>query len=144
MLMRASQALFLLAAAAAFAGCSTMSTRSLPKADIGHYKHVFVEHRLADSYGIAEEITRQLNEMGYDATMGPMTMMPTNAEIIVSYEDMWTWDFNTYMIEIDMSVRSARNDRILAVGHYVHPGLVFARAPTSMIHDLLVKLFKHA
>ena len=142
--MRAFQALLILAAAAAVAGCSTMTTRSLPKADIGHYKHVFVEHRLADSFGIAEEITRQLNEMGYDATMGPMTMMPVNAEIIVSYEDMWDWSFKNYMIEIDMSVRSARDDRILAVGHYVYPGLVFSRAPAAMIHDLLGKLFKHA
>ena len=121
-----------------------MSTRALPKADIGHYKHIFVEHRLADSYGIADEIARQLSEMGYDASAGALTMMPNNAELIVSYEDMWTWDFNTYMIEIDMSVRSARNDRVLAVGHYVHPGLFIARPPASMLHDLLLKLFKHA
>jgi hypothetical protein len=144
MLTRGTKAFLVLVGAAALAGCSTMSTRSLPKADIGHYKHIFVEHRLADGYGIADEIARQLSEMGYDASSGALTMMPNNAELVVSYEDMWTWDFNTYMIEIDISVRSARNDRILAVGHYVRPGLFISRPPAAMIHDLLVKLFKHA
>jgi hypothetical protein len=144
MLTRFFKVLLPLAGVAALAGCSTLSTRALPKADIGHYKRIFVERRLADGYGVAAEITRQLNAMGYDATTGALTMMPTDTELIVSYEDMWTWDFDTYMIEIDISVRSARSDRVLAVGHYVRPGLVFARPPASMIHDLLAKLFKQA
>jgi hypothetical protein len=137
-------ALLALAAAAALTGCTHLVTRSLPKANIGNYKHIFVEHRLADSYGIADEMARQLREMGYDASAGALTMLPGSAELIVSYDDMWTWDFNTYMIEIDMQVRSARTDKILAVGHYFRPSMVFGRPPASMIHDLLVKLFKHA
>jgi hypothetical protein len=103
-------------AAFLLAGCAQMSTRTLPKTDISGYKHIFVEHRLADSYGVADEVARQLRVMGYDATAGALTMMPTNAELIVSYDDMWTWDFNTYMIEFDMQVRLARSDKILAVG----------------------------
>jgi hypothetical protein len=47
------------------------------------------------------------------------------------------------MIEIDMQVRSARSDKILAVGHYFRPGMVLGRPPSEMIHDLLAKLFKH-
>ena len=139
---RVTIVLLVLAGALAMAGCSHLVTRSLPKSDISHFKHIFVEHRLADSYGIADEIARQLTEMGYDASAGALTMMPSNAELIVSYEDMWTWDFNTYMIEIDMYVRSARTDKILAGGHYYRPSMVFGHPPASMIHDLLVKLFK--
>ena len=48
----------------------------LPKADIGSQKHIFVERRLADNYGVAEEIARQLRAMGYDASSGALTMMP--------------------------------------------------------------------
>jgi hypothetical protein len=137
-------ALAALAGVALVAGCSQLTTRSLPKADIGHYKHVFVEHRLADSYGVADEIARQLREMGYDASAGALTMLPENAELVVSYDDMWTWDFNTYMIEFDMQVRLAHSDRIVAVGHYYRPTMIFGRAPATMVHELLVKLFKHA
>ena len=139
-----SKALLALAGAFILGGCTHMTTRTLPNANIGHYKHIFVEHRLADAYGIADEMARQLTEMGYDSSAGALTMMPPNAELIVSYEDMWTWDFNTYMIEIDVQVRSARNDKILAVGHYFRPAMVFGGPPASMIHELLAKLFRHA
>jgi hypothetical protein len=139
---RFKMALIALAGAAVLAGCTHMSTRTLPKADIGKYKRVWVEQRLADNYGIAEEIARQLREMGYDSSAGALTMMPGETELIVSYEDLWTWDFNTYMIEIDMQVRSAKTDKILAVGHYNRPSMVFGRPPESMIHDLLERLFK--
>jgi hypothetical protein len=126
------------------AGCSHINTRSLPNADLAAKKHVFVEHRIADSFGVADEIARQLRVMGYDASAGALTMMPQGTDIIVSYDDMWTWDFNNYMIEIDMQVRSARNDKILAVGHYFRPSMVFGHPPEDMIHELLTKLFKHA
>ncbi len=141
---RSRSALAALLGAALLAGCAQMSTHSLPKADISHYKHIFVEHRLADSYGVADEVARQLRAMGYDASAGALTMLPEEAELIVSYDDMWTWDFNTYMIEFDMQVRLAHSDRILAVGHYYKPTMVFGRPPEGMIHELLAKMFKHA
>jgi hypothetical protein len=133
-----------LAGAAVLAGCTHLSTHTLPKSDIGKYKHIFVEKRLADNFGVAEEIARQLRNMGYDSSAGPLTMMPSESDLIVFYEDMWTWDFNTYMIELDMSVRSARTDKILAVGHYNRPSMIFGHPPSSMIHELLAKLFKRA
>ncbi len=133
-----------LAALGLLAGCGHINTRMLPNAGIGNYKHVFVEQRRADSYGVADEIARQLRTMGYDAASGALTMMPPGEDLIVSYDDMWTWDFNNYMIEIDVQVRSARGDKILAVGHYFRPSMVFGHPPADMIHELLVKLFKHA
>jgi hypothetical protein len=123
-------------------GCSQITTRTLPKADIGSQKHIFVERRLADNYGVSVEIARQLRAMGYDASSGALTMMPPGTDLVVSYDDMWTWDFTTYMIEIDMQVRSAHTDKILAVGHFFGPHAVLGSAPPAMIHDLLVKLFK--
>ncbi len=132
------------ALAALLSGCSSMVTRSLPQSNLSGFRHVFVEHRLADSYGVADEMARQLREMGFDATSGALTMMPRDTDVIVSYEDMWTWDFSTYMIAIDVQVRSARGDKILAVGHYYRPAMVFGHPASAMIHELLAKLFKHA
>lgn len=126
------------------AGCGHINTRSLPNAGLAAHRHVFVEHRLPDSHGVADEIARQLRAMGFDASAGAMTMMPGDTELIVSYEDMWTWDFKSYMIEIDMGVRTARGDRILAVGHYYRPSMMFGHPPADMIHELLLKLFKQA
>ena len=138
------KALLAFAAASILAGCTQLSTRSLPNSEIGHYKRIFVEQRLVDNYGVAEAMARELRAMGYDASAGALTMMPSNAELIVSYDDMWTWDFNTYMIEFDVQVRSARTDKILAMGHYYRPTMVFGHPPAAMIRELLAKLFKHA
>jgi len=132
-----------LAALVLLAGCAQVSTRSIPKADIGSQKHIFVERRLADNYGVAEEIARQLQAMGFYVSSGALTMMPVGTQLVVSYDDMWTWDFTTYMIEIDIQVRSARTDKIVAVGHYFGPHVVFGHAPPEMIHELLAKLFRH-
>ena len=98
-----------LGGAALLGGCTQLSTRALPKSDVGSYKHVFVEQRLADNYGVAEAMARELRDMGYDASAGALTMMPADAELIVSYDDMWAWDFNTYMIEFDMQVRDRQH-----------------------------------
>ncbi|MFY9926353.1 MAG: hypothetical protein WCA95_07525 [Opitutaceae bacterium] len=141
--LRAASTLFALVGALALSGCTHINTRTLPKADLASHKHIFVEHRLADSFGVADEIARQLRAMGFDASSGALTMMPPETQLIVSYDDMWTWDFNTYMIEIDIQVRSAGSDKIIAVGHYFKPSMVFGHPPSDMIHELLVKLFKH-
>ena len=126
------------------AGCTQMTTRKVPNQAIWNSKHIFVEKRLSDNYGVAEAIARELRAMGYDSSSGPLTMMPQGTELIVSYDDMWTWDFSIYLIEFDVQVRNARNDKIVAVGHYFRPSMVFGHPPDAMIHDLLAKLFKHA
>jgi hypothetical protein len=126
------------------AGCTQMTTRKVPNQAIWSSKHIFVERRLADNYGVAEDMARDLRDMGYDASSGALTMLPPGTELIVSYDDMWTWDFSTYMIEFDVQVRNARNDKIVAVGHYFRPSMVFGHPPAAMIHELMAKLFKHA
>jgi len=133
-----------LACATLLAGCAQITTRSIPNVDLSTHRHIFVEHRLADTFGVAEEIARQLRAMGYDASAGAPTMMPGDTELIVSYDDMWTWDFNSYMIEFDLQVMTARSEKIVAMGHYFRPSMVFGHPPAAMIHELLVKLFKQA
>lgn len=133
-----------LLALALLAGCTQLSTRELPKLKLSGYKHIFVEQRLSDSYGVAEDIARELRAMGYDASAGALTMKPQGTELVVSYDDMWEWDFSNYMIEFDVQVRSARTDKILAVGHYFRPSMVFGHPPDAMIRELLGRLFKAA
>ena len=45
------------------------------------------------------------------------------------------------MIEFDIQVRSARTDKIVAVGHYFRPNMVFGHPPESMIRELLARMF---
>ena len=117
-----------------------MDSHTEPKADLGGYHHVFVEKLLADGYGVDQIMARELRGMGYDATSGPLTMMPDNAEIVVAYYDRWTYDFTNYMIELDLIVRTARTDKRLATFHYHRPSIT-GGSTVEMLDIALRKIF---
>lgn len=123
------------------AACSSLTTHEEPQAGLGRLQHVFVERRLAGGRGIDEIITRELQNLGYDASSGPLTMMPPDTQAIISYEDQWTWDFTRYMIELDVSVRDAQTGRALASARYFHPLTAGKLSPAEMVQKVLPKLF---
>ena len=134
-LLFAASALFVLTS------CSSVSARRA--IDLTHYKHVYVEHRLADNHRIDEQIVAELKQLGCDASSGVLTMKPDNADAIISYEDRWTWDFKDYLIEFNLYMRDARTDK--PVGHgYFHQAALITKSPSQVIHQVLTRLLKPA
>ncbi len=129
--------LLLACAAALLAGCSSVSTRKV--IDLAPFKHIFVVHRLTDDHHIDELFVRELQSRGHDASSGPLTMLPENADAILTYEDRWAWDFKNYLIELDIDVRTARTDKKLADGRYYQPSIK-TKPPAEVIHELLASL----
>jgi hypothetical protein len=127
--------------AVALAGCSQFSTREAPEVTPKRIDHVFVEHRLSDGRNLDELIAADLRSRGYDASCGPLTMMPAGEDAIVSYQDTWTFDFTTYMIELDVSVRDARTDAEIATGRYFHPSVTGTK-PAKMVSKVLDQIFQ--
>jgi hypothetical protein len=123
------------------AGCSSLSTRAVPEANLSTYRNVFVEHELADGRGVDQFIMRKLQAMGFDSACGPLTMKPVEAELIVSYQDYWTFDFTTYLVELDVQVHDARTGRELAIGRYFHPSITGGWT-SDMVDPLIERLFK--
>lgn len=123
------------------AGCSHLATRTLPATRLSSYQNVFVEHELSDGRGVDQFIMRKLQSMGYTASAGPLTMKPVEAELVVSYQDFWTFDFTTYMEELNIQVRDARNGRELAIGRYFHPSITGGWT-SDMVDPIVEKLFK--
>src|SRR5258707_6656154 len=85
----------------ALAGCSAVSTEKKRADDLDHLQHIFVEHRLNDNYRIDQHIVEELQALGRDASCGPLTMLPDNADAIITYGDEWTFDFTTHMVSLD-------------------------------------------
>lgn len=123
------------------AGCSSTSTFRGKGVDLGKFKRLYVEQNLADHHGINGMIAAELRSLGYEATTGPATMMPRGIEAIVTYRDEWTWDFKTYLIDIEITVRDPRSPRILAQGRYFRPGIT-NKAPSAMVRDVVLSVFK--
>ena len=131
-------AIVLLLATALFSSCSSLSTRSV--VDLAPFKRIYVVHRLTDDHRLDELFVRELTSLGHEASSGPITMMPENAEAVLTYTDRWEWDFKSYLIELAIELRTARSDKKLADGRYYQPSLK-TKAPAEVIHDVLAPLF---
>jgi hypothetical protein len=132
--------LLLVCAALAFAGCSTVQTQKNRGTDLTRHRRVWVESRLNDSNSLDARIVNELKSLGYEAATGPLTMMPEDMELVVTYDARWEWDFRYYLIELTIAVRPAATSEVVARAHYFHPGIT-RKAPEAMIHELLEPLF---
>lgn len=129
-----------LACAALFAGCAQVQTRTQPKYNMAWIKHPFVVHLLTDGRGIDRQIAQALRARGYDATFGALPEMPDSADAAVYYQDNWASDFTTYLIGIDIQVRTPRTDKPLAIGHYFKPSFT-GRPPSVAIDKVIDDIF---
>lgn len=130
--------LLALAAALVVAGCSSVSTRKVVALD--RFQRFYVERRLNENYHLDELIVAELQRLGRVAASGPRTMMPENIEVIVTYDARWTWDFKTYLIELNLELHTVFPSKKLADGRYYQPSLK-PRSPADVIHGLLGPLF---
>jgi hypothetical protein len=126
-------------ACALFAGCASMETRKV--IDLGAFKHVYVVHRLGDDHHLDEMLVDELHRLGREVTSGPLTLLPENADAVLTYTDRWEWDFKNYLIEMSLELRTARTNKKLADGHFFQP-TPKPKPPTEVVRELLEPLFK--
>ena len=78
---------------------------------------------------------------GYEASCGPLTLLPDNTQAIITYEDRWAWDFNNYLIELRLEMRENFTGKPLATGHY-HQASALTKSPPEVVRQILDPLFK--
>lgn len=130
--------LLVLATALAAVSCSSVSTRKVVSLD--RFQRFYVEKRLNENYHLDELLVAELQRLGRQASSGPRTMMPENTEVLVTYDARWTWDFKTYLIELDLEMHTIFPSKKLADGRYYQPS-VKPKPPAEAIRGLLVPLF---
>ncbi len=115
--------LVLLAVLGLATGCASFSSWKDPSVQLQKRNHFYVESELADGRNLHTAIATELRAMGYSATSGFLTMMPKGTDALVSYRTRWTWDFTTYLIELEIKIRDPKTGKILASVYYHRPGL---------------------
>jgi hypothetical protein len=121
------------------AGCSSVNARAV--VDVRQFKHIYVVHRLTDDRHIDELFVAELKRLGHDASCGPLTLLPEDTDVILTYEDRWEWDFKTYLIELTAELRTAHTEKKLADGRFYQP-TPKAKPPAEAVHELLASVFK--
>lgn len=123
----------------ALAGCASLQTAVAPDVDLTRHKIYFVEQNRTDDHHVASMISESLRARGLQVTHGPITMLPLAAEVIISYEDRWTWDFRTHMIGLRLTLRNAESGKALASATF--DGATVLQEPNEVIARLIDKLF---
>ena len=130
----------LLALGVLLAGCSSLDTHR--ESDLGSLHHLYVVHSLTDNHHIDEAIVADLKARGYEASCGPLTMMPDQGiEAILTYVDRWAWDFNSYLIDLNIEIHANFTNKELARGSY-HQASALTKSPPEVVHVILDSLFK--
>jgi len=131
-------ALTLALAALHLAGCASVDARKVM--DLAPFKRIYVERSLTDDRRLDEMIVQELTRLGYEASHGPLTMLPDNADAVLTYTHRWEWDFKTYLIEFRVAVRTARTGKKLAEGGFYQP-TPNSKAPAEVVRQVLTPLF---
>ena len=131
----------LLAFVCAFlAGCSSLSTKR--EADLKSIKRIYVEHLLTDNYRTDFTIVEELKRLGFEASCGPLTMMPEKVDALITYRQRSAWDFKSYLIELDVDLKDAFSGKVLATSRFYQPS-VRTKSPEEAVHAVITSVFAH-
>jgi hypothetical protein len=141
--MRSSitRALFLVGFALLLGGCATYSTQMERGRSLAKVQRFFVVSNLNDNHGLNHRIVEALRDAGREAETGPLTMMPGKTEIVVAYQDHWSWDFAEHLDHFQITVRDTRSEQ--SFGTVTFSARVPLREePTVTVRRLVTKLLE--
>ncbi len=132
--------LTLLAAAALLTGCTSITVRQAPSTDLSKYHRIFVEQPFNENHHMDELLVNELKRTGREASSGPLTMMPDDADAILRYGARWTGDFSTSLLDLSVELETSHTHKPLANGRYYQPSAV-PKKPEYVVEKLVTKLF---
>lgn len=121
--------------------CSSYVATHEPDKNLSGYQRFFVKSNFDDNHGMDGRIARALQEKGFTAEKGPLTLMPSTTQAIVHYEDHWTWDFKTHLAGLRIVVLDAKSEKPVATGTFTGPAAMTLTADEA-VERLLSKIFK--
>lgn len=97
----------LLAASAALllAGCASFDASVESGRSLKGVQRFFVVSNLNDNHALDHQIAAALRTEGRTAEVGPLTMMPDDAQAVITFQDHWNWDFGEHLVFMRINVR---------------------------------------
>lgn len=98
-------------------GCiaNTAGQMTLPP-DVSARGTYFVERGAADSRDLATTIATRMRARGLNATAGAAGETRPGVDYVVTYTDRWFWDMRTYLADLRIEVRDAKDHSIVGFG----------------------------
>jgi hypothetical protein len=97
--------LFIASLATLLGGCASFDASVDSGRSLKQVQRFFVVSNLNDNHALDQQIATALRAHGRTAEVGPLTMMPDDAQAVVTFQDHWTWDFGEHLVYARINVR---------------------------------------
>ncbi|WPG37706.1 hypothetical protein [Variovorax sp. EBFNA2] len=121
-------------------GCAadlTTSSKKIPP-DV---RKIYVQTIEGDGYNVDRVIAQQLKSMGYTAVVGAAAKPSEPMDVILTYNDQWSWDMSMFLFKLTIKVRDPLSGKLITAGEVRRTS--FARTSAEeMARELLEELFE--
>ncbi len=131
--------LLALVAALLTSGCASYQSQVDRSRPAANHQRYFVQANLNDNHGVAQLIASTLRARGLTAETGPLTMLPPDAEVVVTYQERWTWDFGEHLVYLRIALREVATDRPVASAVFNGP-VAINKDPPDVVARLVREL----
>jgi hypothetical protein len=100
------------------AGCATYDAVAVRGKSLTGTSRFFVVSNHNDNHALDHYIAESLKARGLTVEIGPLTMMPSNTQAIITYQDRWTWDFGDHLVYLTLNARDALSNEAIAAVTY--------------------------
>jgi hypothetical protein len=99
-----------------FTGCA--SYQADHQRSLTGLRDFFVLSNANDNRALDHQIAAALRARGFKVETGPITMLPDEAQVIVSYQDHWSWDFGDHLVHLQIHVRERQSTQTIATARF--------------------------
>lgn len=110
-----------------------------PSRDIHASDTFFVERVDGKKRNLDRLIVDNLAARGMAASVGTIRDMPEGTSILVTYDDRWSWDITTFLIEMTITFRDPDTRGAFAIGTSYHTSMSRLN-PAEMIDEIISNL----
>lgn len=98
-------ALVLLGLGFLLGGCASFDATIDRGRSLRDVQRFFVLSNPNDNRALDRQIAQALKARGRSAEVGPLTMMPDDAQAVIVYQDQWAWDFGEHLVFLQIAAR---------------------------------------
>jgi len=126
-----------------FYGCAMAKVegRVTTGIEMGTYESYYVVRHARDKRHLDEIIRDEMRVMGLNTESGLQDARPAGVDVVVFYEDRWTWDMTNYLLTLRIDFRDAGSNELLATGQSYRPSLE-RKPPEFMAREVLESIFR--
>lgn len=122
-------------------GCVNISTATVdPSTNVYSLKTMYVQQSSTDQRGVANLIADKLRTKGVQVSVGAAEQPKAKVDALVTYKDVWIWDWSTYLLDLTILMKNPTTEQILASGNSRH-GTLTRLTPTEMVSEVVDKIY---